>query len=201
MADRSNVGERVLGARKTTQGSRDALENIVGHALHDGAQCYVIEEQANYRFVATSELPPDGRLVVAPLGNRGRWIRESGLVGFAMLEKGTPRPEEGERAWIFADYATTHLTQFKAEGGIVRYVGQPPRLTLIYGAADLRVSSQVEVFVVVANQARVVAAGHLAHSGNVSVAGVALLMPGDTLVLRARGAINDGTGSLRVVLA
>lgn len=191
----------MLGARQTTQGSQDALENIVGGGLHDGAQCYVIEEQANYRFVATSTLEADGRIVVAPLGGRGRWLRESGLVGFAMLEKGTPCVEEGERGWIFADYESSYLTQFKAEGGIVRYVGHPPRLALIYGAASLRVSSQVEVFVVIANQLRVVAAAHLSHSGDVSVAGAALLMPGDALVLRARGAINDGAGSLRVVLA
>lgn len=191
----------MLGARKTTQGSQDALENIVGGGLHDGAQCYVIEEQANYRFVATSTLEADGKLVVTPLGGRGRWLRESGLVGFAMLEGGTPRPEEGERGWIFADYGASHLTQFTAEGDMVRYVGKPPRLAHVYGAASLRVASQVEVFVVIANQARIVAAAHLAHSGNVSVAGVALIMPGDTLVLRARGAIDGGSGSLRVVLA
>lgn len=201
MSDRSNAGERTLGARKTARGHKDALENIVGHALHDGAQCFVIEEQANYRFVAGSELPESDKYIVAPLGKRGRWIRESGLVGLALLEAG--RLRHGPESGTFAEYKPQALAQFELlpDGG-VRYIGTVPRVAFVAATASL--GARALLYIGLINQGVVIAAAADANLVDQACTGVVQLMPGDTLVLRARlrdGLVSEGSsGSLRVVL-
>mgnify|MGYP001588543273 CR=1 FL=1 len=111
--DRSNPGQRILSARRTTRGPLDSLETLVGIAMVDGAQCFVVEEQANYRYLADSKLPADGTFVVAPLGNRGRFVRESGLVGLALLEDGALTHNESGLTKIFTGYQQTKLVQFE----------------------------------------------------------------------------------------
>src|SRR5262245_60996000 len=122
--DLSNVGKRFLNARRTCLGREDALENMAGLAIQDGAQCFVTVEQANYRFLKASQLDADGRFVVKPAGGHGRWIRESGLVGFAMLEGGKL---ETDSQW-FANYQQRDLVQFEESADhLALYVGSTPR--------------------------------------------------------------------------
>ena len=210
MADRSNAGERILGARKTTRGQKDALENIVSHGLHDGAQCFVIEEQANYRYVATSELPSDDKYIVSPVGNRGRWIRESGLVGFALLEGGIFQDVASDQLVVCSEYKKTKLVQFElGSDGSVAYIGTVPRVAALSAQVEevrLGGIEQAPVYLRHDNEARLLAGGFVAggqlagNTSRCSLATVAMLLPGDRISLRIRSAGARGTGALRVVL-
>ncbi len=206
MVDRSNVGERLLGTRKTVQGTQDALANIIGGGLNDGATCYVIQEQANYRFVASSQLAPDGKLVVATVGNRGRWIREAGLVGLALLDSGLLPPESSDFPGLtrcFADYKQKTLAQFELQEGAALYVGTVPRLALVFGSADLAFErGGADLYVRVDNEVKIVTSSPAEVAGFVACSGSVLLMPGDRLSLCVRlTGPASGSGSLRVVLA
>jgi len=212
MADLSNVGARLLGARRTVRGNKDALENIIGHAIHDGAQCYVIEAQANYRFLAQSELRADGELVVAPVGNRGRWVRESGLVGMALLEAGATTARDEQMVVGFSNYTHSKLVQFEWDEGpsvgpdkvTVVYTGTVPRLALLLGSAQLLFDrGSAELFIRLDNHGRALTSASLAFAGHVACSGAAQLMPGDklSLCMRVSAPPVTGAGSLRVVLA
>jgi hypothetical protein len=206
MGDQSNAGTRVLGPRRTVRGNKDALENIIGQGLHDGAQCYVIEAQANYRYVAQSQLAPDGELVVATVGNRGRWVRESGLVGMALLEDGGASATSSDAVAVFQSYTHFKLVQFALDDGPERsviYTGAVPRLALLFASADLRFDrGSAELFIRVDSSARVASASSLVNAGYAACSGAAQLMPGDKLSLCLRATAGaTGKGSLRIVLA
>lgn len=131
MNDNSNAGKRVLGARKRLRGTDDSLANILGVGIPDGAQCFVIDEQASYRFLKECMLAEDERFVVAAAGpGSGRWVRESGLVGFALLTGGIPI--DISNGCCFGDFRTKHLVQF-AMNGIHRvvYTGTVKRLAIV----------------------------------------------------------------------
>lgn len=199
---RDNVSERILSPRKTTLGAQDALENLVGGALKDGAQCYVIAEQATYRFLAGSELPADGKLIVAPLGKQGRFVRESGLVGLALLEAGQLR--HGPEVGTFVEYKALALAQFELlpDGG-VRYIGTVPRVAVIDASAVMK-SDAVQLYVTIETEAAVVAASDTRDLMQ-SCMGFRQVMPGDTFKLRVRKHpeqhLPEGSlGSLRIVL-
>jgi hypothetical protein len=64
---------RQVGVRATRLGATDSLENIVSSPLPDGAQCWVIENSAVYRFDKNSSEAADGLRIVAPIAGGGRW--------------------------------------------------------------------------------------------------------------------------------
>lgn len=132
--DNSNAGQRVLQARSYLKGSDDSLSNIIGVGLPDGAMCYVVEKQANYRFLKNSSLDPDGEIVIGPAGpdGCGRWVRESGTVGFALLSGGMITSDNNAGAAV-ARYVDTRLVQFalESETGILVYTGAVPRMALV----------------------------------------------------------------------
>lgn len=202
MTDRSTPGQRVLGARRTIAGADDALENLLGDGLHDGAQCYVIEEQATYRFVADSELPADGKFVVATI-RKGRFIRESGLAAFALLDDGSLGAHDGSMLG-FGEYSHTKVVQFEVtESGGARYIGTVPRLATVHAWARVDFDrGQADLFVRLDNSKQLIAASSLLQAGFTNVSTVHLLLPGDTLSLglRAAAAIESSRGSLRVVM-
>ena len=200
--DNSNAGQRVLGARKTVRGQKDSLENLPSHGLHDGASCYVIEEQANYRYVQGSTLEPDGRFVVMPVGNKGRFVRESGLTGFAMLDEGTLSPRGDILA--FKGYLSSNRVQFKlTEEGDAMYVGTVPRLAIVSGVAQLEFGNgMADLFLGIASQRLLFASTSASASGFASVSSMYQLMPGDRVFLGAAfSRIGAGKGSLRILLA
>lgn len=170
--DRSNAGQRILNSKRTIRGAQEALENYIGHALQDGCQCFVHEEQANYRFLASSKIKADGKYIVAPHTGPGRWFRESGLVGFALLENGTLR--EG----TFQDYKYQMLVQFEMrEEGLV-YVGTVPRVALFFGTSE----SAPQITIVVTQKELARSVGRVSIDGHVS--GSTVLHPGDRVALR-----------------
>lgn len=132
--DNSNAGQRVLQARSYLRGADDSLANIIGVGLPDGAMCYVVEKQANYRFVRGSALAPDDHdVVVEPVGGGGRWVRESGTIGFALLSNGVPDAPEQSQVTNIVRYAKAQLVQFalEAETGIAIYTGAVARLAAV----------------------------------------------------------------------
>lgn len=64
---------RQVGMRATRLGATDSLENIVSSPLPDGAQCWVLESSAVYRFDKNSSEVADGLRIVAPIAGGGRW--------------------------------------------------------------------------------------------------------------------------------
>jgi len=195
----SNAGERILAPRKTLKGQRDALENLVGSPLHDGAQCYVQSEEATYRFVKDSKLEPDGKHVVSPIGGHGRFIRESGPMAFAMLDGGVLDTSTK----LFSGYASRQLVQFEEQDGSLIYVGRVGRIATCFGFASLAQGADLYL-AHVTSQADRVAVGTViaAAPGGYSCSAMLGLMPGDKLSLRARGSdlTGAGPGWLRVLM-
>lgn len=192
--DRSNAGQRILNSKLTLRGAEDALENYIGQALQDGCQCFVHAEQANYRFLASSQLKADGQYILAPHTGPGRWHRESGLVGFALLEGG----KLGD-ALFFSGYTYQKLVQFEVTPEALVYVGTIPRLAHLSAAhvGDIGI-------VLLQGETRLVA------SGCGSTNGAALLHPGERIRLRSETAFDitsgepastRGPASLQVILA
>lgn len=191
-ADRSNAGQRILNSKRTIRGAEEALENYIGHSLQDGCQCFVIEEQSNYRFLAASKLPADGKHIVAPhttpQNGPGRWVRESGLAGFALLESGTLK--EGR----FRDYKYQMLVQFEMKGSELRYLGTVPRAALFFGTSE----EQVNVVLLQGELPRIVAGG---KRGDQGAAGCAILHPGDRVVMCSDACESPPrAGALQVIL-
>lgn len=182
-----NASQRVLSARRTLRDNEHGLENTFGRTLPDGAQCFVIEEQANYRLVHGCTLPEDDRYVVMPKGDRhGRWVRADGLAGFALLEGGN-QPEG--TAW-FRNYTYQKVVQFEVTPEALVYIGSVPRLAhLSASARDIPISIMLQQ-----GKPRVVASG----SGP---SGAALVHPGERIVVAALGPVADPLASLQVILA
>jgi len=188
--DTSNAGRRILNSRRTLSGKGESLENTIGRALQDGAQCFVIEEQANYRFLAQCTLPGDGRYIVVPQGDKfGRWVRENGLAGLALLEGGKPGPDG-----IFREFTYQKLVQFEMTPEALVYVGTVVRLAHL--SATVAAGSGVPCIsiVLLQGEARSVALG----SGSAS--GAAILHPGESIVLEAPNGVAV-SANLQVVLA
>lgn len=130
---RDNASQRVLQARATTVAHADSLTNTYGTTLPDGAQCWVRDRQHNYRFIKDSVLYADGELVVEPVDRQGRWVREAGLVGFAIVEDGMV--PQGQA--MFSGYAKQQLVQFALSAdGYVIYTGAVPRPAFVRGSCD-----------------------------------------------------------------
>lgn len=189
--DRSNAGQRILNSKRTLLGAEDALENYIGRALQDGCQCFVLEEQANFRFLASCGLKPDGAYVVAPHGdNHGRWVRESGLVGFALLEGGKLG---ADGSGIFGGYTYQKLVQFEMTPEALVYVGAVPRVAQLSATSpaptDLRI-------LLLQGDARAIV------SGQGSISGAALLHPGERIQLCTDADLVPGSGvaNLQVIL-
>lgn len=135
---KDNVGARHLSARQVTVGHSDSLVNTYGRTLPDGAQCWVVEEQANYRFLKSSELHADGTFVVMPVDGQGRWVREQGLVGFALLIGGKLAEAKPEQLEVrpFLGYQKSMLVQFaEMPDGRIIYTGRTPRMAYVMGSA------------------------------------------------------------------
>ncbi len=167
------------------QGADASLENTFGRTLPDGAQCFVIEEQANYRLVHNCTFPEDGQYVVTPKGDRfGRWVRAEGLVGFALLEGGRPRG-----GCIVSGYTYQKVVQFEVTSEALVYVGTVSRL------AHLSADAQGADVCIVLPQGspRAVASGK-------SASGAAVLHPGERIVVTTHSDI-EGVVSLQVILA
>lgn len=186
-----NAGQRILSARLTLRGdARTCLENTFGRTLPNGAQCYVVEEQANYRLVHGCTFPEDDRYVVVPAGDRfGRWVRAEGLAGFALLEGGKRVPN----GVLFGDWSYQKLVQFEVTPEALVYIGTVPRLAHL--SASLSPSAPIRIELL-QGEPRAVTNG-----------GAALLHPGERIVLR-RGPGGETqeeaaaeVASLQVVLA
>jgi len=229
MGDRSNVSHRVLNTVRTTTGAARSLENFIGLALVDGAQCFVIEEEANYRWLAESTLVADGRFVVKASGpnEQGRWVRESASVGFALLEEAECAAVNSSSSSLsFSNYAHQQLVQFEMlDAATLVYRGRTKRLAMLFGKACLLFNrSSLSLGILVEQDSKppvdaifsnLVTSQRLEMSGTASVSGSVFLEPGDRLSLKAfvsydsadfKLALIDpskrGThGSLRVVLA
>lgn len=205
---RDNAGQRVLNARKTLTRGEHALANTIGQTLPDGAQCYVIEAQANYRWLLDSVLAPDGVFVLEAAGpGDGRWVRESGLTGFAMLHAGTIgvvgfRDDSTEyQDFLVGGYKSVQLVQFALDGDSLIYTGAVPRLAIISAAASLEFDrGSGRLGIVVSGGQRTETKIELA--GPVTTSRIAALEPGAHVSLMVSGQAEvRGTGSLHVVLA
>lgn len=208
MGDRSNVSHRVLNAVRTATGTKDSLENFIGLALVDGAQCFVTDEEANYRWLAKSVLAPDDHFVVKASGpsDQGRWVRESGLTGFAMLEDGEAIPND--LGLVFGKYKTQQLVQFEMTSQeTLVYRGAVRRLAMLFGKAQLafdrgHLSLAIRLNQNSGDEPRFIAAQRIELNGLASVACSGIIEPGARLSLEAIGPYGQGgIGSLRVVLA
>lgn len=145
--DNSNAGQRVLQARKYLRGADDSLANIIGGGIIDGAVCFVIEKQANYRFLQSSTLAADEHgIVIEPVGGVGRWVRETGTMGFALLNGGVPDAPNASVSNIVR-YASAQLVQFALENdtGIVIYTGAVTRFALLVPYANTGFAPGVSV--------------------------------------------------------
>jgi hypothetical protein len=188
---RDNAGQRVLNARRKLRGADDCLENTFGRTLPDGAQCYVIDEQANYRLVHGCEFPEDEQHVVMPKGDKfGRWVRSEGLVGFALLEGG-----KLDEVGFFKDWKYQKLVQFEMTPGALVYIGTVPRLAL-FSAYAMNLSVSVSLL---QGEVRQVAMG--IHKASAS--GIAMVHPGERIVCMGGGPEEhkDDPANLQVVLA
>lgn len=132
---RDNASQRILSPRDTAQGSDSSLKNTYGATLINGAQCFVIEEEANYRFLKHSVLHADGRFVVEPIDRSGRWVRESGTFGVAMLKGGVPQKSD---PLLIGSYDPQLLVQFALSEAKLVYTGNVPRLACIMATAPGR---------------------------------------------------------------
>lgn len=179
---RDNAGQRVLNARRTLRGNDDCLENTFGRTLPDGAQCFVIEEQANYRLVHNCAFPEDDRNIVMPKGDKfGRWMRAEGLVGFALLEGGK------RTGAVFGGWTYQKLVQFEVTPEALVYVGSVPRLAHLSATAN---TGTVLDIVLLQGERRAVQNG-----------GAALLHPGERIVLYGLAEGDAEFASLQVILA
>ncbi len=119
---RDNAGLRILSPRQTTQGHDSSLKNTYGTTLLNGAQCFVIDEEANYRFLKHSVLHADGKFVVEPVDRSGRWVRDSGgTFGIAIIR----------------DSKAELLVQFALDGNKLVYTGSVPRFACIVASGQL----------------------------------------------------------------
>lgn len=186
-----NASHRVLSARSVLRSNEKGLENTFGRTLPDGAQCFVIEEQANYRLVHGCTLPEDDRYIIMPKGDKfGRWMRAEGLVGFALLEGGKLNELGAFEGWTYQK-----LVQFEVTPGALVYIGAIPRLAL-FSAYAMNLSISVSLL---QGEARQVAMG--VHKASAS--GTALLHPGERIVCMGGGPDEhkNDPASLQVVLA
>lgn len=71
----SSTAYRQLGMRTRRLGAVDSLENIVSSPLPNGAECWVVEDAAVYRFDKESSETADGEQIIAPIAGGGRWYR------------------------------------------------------------------------------------------------------------------------------
>jgi len=173
---KDNASQRILSPRRTAQGADDSLRNTLGRTLIDGAQCFVTEEQANYRFLQHSVLHADGRFVVEPVDHSGRWIREPGLCGFALLDGGKLGEAGKPEPLMFRGYNLCKLVQFALEpDGRVLYTGSVPRLGHLAGR------SKVEALRITVERP---GSDPQFFDGIDGAFGVAILRPGDVLSLR-----------------
>lgn len=189
---RDNASQRVLQARATTVGNADSLANTIGMTLTDGAQCWVKDREHNYRFLKHSVLHPDGELVISPVDGHGRWVREAGLVGFAILQGGS---RAGGHA-AFSRYDKQHLVQFAVSpDGWVIYTGLVPRAAFAHGSADAQVG--IGLLVCFATGQTEPYPGSAPNSAQALL----LLSPGDRISLQTLS-VSDlpAQGALHVVL-
>lgn len=172
-------------------GDENSLENTFGGTLPDGAQCFVIEAQANYRYLQNCKLPDDGEYIVMPKGDRrGRWVRAEGLVGFALLEGG--KLNDGGQ---FSEWKYQKLVQFEVTPKALVYVGSIPRLAHFTAYAwNLAVSVTL-----LQGDPRPVAMG----IAGASTSGAALIHPGERIVCMGAGQESDKNdlANLQVILA
>lgn len=183
----------MLNARRALRGAEDCLENTFGRQIPDGAQCFVIEEQANYRLVHNCSLKEDDRYVVIPYGDRyGRWVRAEGLVGFALLEGGKATGSGG--VVVFGGFTYQKLVQFELTERALVYIGSVPRLAHVSAsapAADLSLAIETQ------GPPRIIGSGR-----NPSV--TMMIHPGDSIVVSAVSALTDVAElmlNLQVILA
>lgn len=193
---RDNAGQRVLNARQALRGAEGCLENTFGRQIPDGAQCFVIEEQANYRLVHNCSLPEDDRYVVIPYGDRyGRWVRAEGLVGFALLEGGKPEPSKDGSQLIFRGYSYQKLVQFEMTDEALVYIGSVPRVAHVSAAAG---GLHVHIEILMNGPPQVVGYGECPS-------GAAMIHPGARIALCSLATDHDElsgrVAALRVVLA
>jgi hypothetical protein len=183
---RDNAGQRVLNARRTLRGASECLENTFGRTLPDGAQCWVIEEQANYRLVHNCTFPEDERHVIVPQGDKfGRWMRAEGLVGFALLEGG-----KRGAGLAFGDWSYQRLVQFEVTPEALVYVGSVPRLAHLSASANRGEPLDI---VLLQGERRAVSSGS-----------AALLHPGERIALYGPAGTSEPgavVASLQVILA
>ncbi len=125
-----NASRRILSPRTTTQGHDNSLQNTFGRTLLDGAQCYVTGEQANYRFLHGSVLHADGKFVVEPVDHSGRWVRECGTFGMALLKNGRVSPGDEELPMV-GSYTQQLLVQFALNGAKLIYTGAVQRIAYV----------------------------------------------------------------------
>jgi hypothetical protein len=175
MKDRSNAGQRVLNARGFTRDNGDSLENTIGSTLPDGAQCWVTEQQANYRFLRHSLLHADGTYVVTPIDGKGRWVREPGLCGFALLDGGVLHDDRPS----FRSYTKQQLMQFALNGdGRAIYTGTVPRLAALGGSCAPGCGSVLVISITRDNKD-----AHFFRGSDERVTATAVLRPGDGVSL------------------
>lgn len=199
---RDNASQRILSPRKVTVGADESLENTYGRTLIDGAQCYVTEAEATYRFLKNSVLHADGTFVVAPVDEIGRWVREGGTMGFALLDNGEPAPGEACVSYI-GKYADQQLVQFATQkDGAVLYTGAVPRMALVYGLVALGAAEAEHRTLSFRHGDRAVGASAIDAAGYGAVSGIVTLRPGHALRLAVTHvSLCVGKGLLRIVLA
>lgn len=177
--DRSTAGQRILGSRTKLLGSNESLETIIATALTDGAICFVTDEGANYRYYANSELPQSLPYVVVPSIKHGRWIREGGSVGFAILWGNGERVAHEGEAPLHTDLCRSFkseapVVQFEMDNTGVKYVGPHPRLALTLLSAVTKVDRGGGVI-----ELGQMKAPFTGEPQRPSICGVRLLAPGD----------------------
>jgi len=136
---RDNASNRILSPRHSVDGHADSLKNTLGATLHDGAQCFVTGEEANYRFLKHSVLHPDGKFVVEPQDRSGRWVRESGTFGVAVLRDG--KFQDGK----VGGYQPQLLVQFAINGSKLIYTGSVSRLACVTASASMAFATSVHI--------------------------------------------------------
>ncbi len=193
---RDNASQRILSPRLVLRGREDSLENTLGRTLLNGAQCFVIGEQANYRFLKNSQLHADGVLVMAPIDGEGRWLRESSTVGIALLENG--RVVTRDDVSIVTGYESEQLVQFAKNGDLLIYTGAASRVAMVFASANL--DAPCDLVLAVADDKKLAPLSRKFEApGFGSLVGSYPLVPGAQIALRTSSAVS-GTGSLRIIL-
>lgn len=193
---RDNASQRILSPRQTTQGHDSSLKNTYGATLLNGAQCFVVEEEANYRFLQHSVLHADGKFVVEPIDRSGRWVREAGTFGVAILGDGVFSANGTDAdALVFRGYSQQQLVQFAINGLGIIYTGAVPRMAFITGRCEPAAPTVVKI----ERKPDVLA---FSSPGDLPVTAMTMIYPGDCLkleCLEARG--GSVRGELQVLLA